>query len=55
MIVTRLRGLKRDQKTQNQIDVEFVATLKVNITRGNVGKKCKLVKILWVWEADVFG
>lgn len=54
LIVIRLGGLKRDQKTQNQIDLEFITTLKANITWGNVGKKCELVEILWV-EADVFG
>lgn len=53
LIVIRLGGLRRDQKTQNQIEVEFIATLKANIPRGNVGKKCELVEILWV-EADVF-
>lgn len=53
MIVIRLGGLRRDQKTQNQIELEFIATLKANIPRGNVGKKCELVEILWV-EADVF-
>lgn len=54
MIVIGLGGLERDPKTQNQLELELFAPLKVNVKGGNVGMKYELVEIVWV-EADVAG